>query len=520
MNPLKIVSALQQIEEGKDMMRSSVELFWALFDEDSFEAHRGELRNDATASLARDIRDRGEAITAAEMSVLAVHKPDTFAERLPERLRELTERLTPPYQPDEPDDARSLFAAAHLQASRLALYLIRSAAGQGDRLFGYGGDDVSLLASDLKSLIDRSKVSPDGSVPLPAQPLRAVESLWARTDTALAVRDEDYARALTSFEEAHSLVSTLHDDYMPEEELGDVVFPWELSEDPWLPDWLSESDLRAQVIADWFESLKARRGTREWKAVAIACDKLSLLTDVLSRDSGEVVDGEERGWEWQAYWRRAAGWAEARLTPNDLLDLLQIKEYDAAEERLRAYFFDKPQWRSLSERAKEALISADKAWVSANSQRPIRGIRSIPNELRKAAEDTLDRYLWDPLTKWADAEEQSKLDFRELKKARERRAKLGRDPGLANYASILSDKGVVKYLQDHFAKGDADFIKSKVKKHLGVLKAARDPEEHGKGAPVRLSDLRDLYAEFMGLGRHKRAILPELVRILTQPPPK
>ena len=53
-----------------------------------------------------------------------------------------------------------------------------------------------------------------------------------------------------------------------------------------------------------------------------------------------------------------------------------------------------------------------------------------------------------------------------------------------------------------------------------MLKDLRNPEEHGKGAPVHLSEIRDLYAKFMGLGRDQPAVLPELIRILTQPPPK
>ena len=226
MNPIAIAVALDHLEEDKDRMRSSVELFWALFAEDSFEAHRGEVRNNKIQGLLQEIERRGDAITTAEMSVLAVHDPTAFAERLPERLREVTKRLTPCRQRDEPGDPEALFVAVHLWASRLAFYLIQSAAGQDDRLFGYGGDDVSLLAWDLRSLIGRFKASPGRSVPSLAQPLRAVESFWARTDTALAAQGADYARALASFEESHSLVSTLHDDYMPEDELEDVVFLW------------------------------------------------------------------------------------------------------------------------------------------------------------------------------------------------------------------------------------------------------------------------------------------------------
>ena len=545
-----IATALGLIEDRDNLMENSVRLFWALFEEDppedpskadSSKVHRGKSPTDAEERLLQEIRE--EVGTNAYLGVLAIWYPDAFAEDLPERLEEVTKRLTPRYQPDEPDDAEALFVAAHLQASRLASYLMQSAAGRDDRLFGYG-EDAGLLASELRSLIERFKhtVSPGKSVLFPVVPsLWAIESLWARVDAALAEREGEYARALTSLEQAQGLVSALNfaralDIPQPHEELDDVIlwFPWEDSEDPWTPIWLSESELPAQTVVDWFEALKSRRGEQGWAALGITCDKLSLLTDVLTRDGEEVVDGEGKKVTWNDYWQRASGWAEAQLTPDQLRDFLEAREDYAAGARLRAYFFTDDQWNALPDRAKESLISADRAWVSANSQRPVRGIRSIPNELRKATEHILQHYLWDPVVRWADKKEQGNLDFRELRKVRDRLAKLGHDPGLVDYVGvssntkettagrrtgILSDGGVVKYLQDHFGK-DADFIKNKVKKRLRMLKGLRDPEEHGKGAPVHLSEIRDLYAEFMGIGRNRLAILPELVRILTQPPPK
>ena len=187
----------------------------------------------------QEIREEGG--TNAYLGVLAIWYPDAFAEDLPERLEEVTKRLTPRYQPDELDDARSLFVAAHLQASRLALYLILSAEAQDNRLLGYG-EDTGLLASELRSLIEgfKNTASPGKSVLFPVAPtLWAVESLWARVDAVLAEREGDYARALTSLEQAQSLVSALNfardlDIPTPNEELDDVTlwFPWERAEDP------------------------------------------------------------------------------------------------------------------------------------------------------------------------------------------------------------------------------------------------------------------------------------------------
>ena len=73
MNPIAIAAALYDLEDGADLRRSSVELFWALFRDDLTEAEREELPFDPEAAVGD----------------------------LDERLQELTERLTPPSQPDE-----------------------------------------------------------------------------------------------------------------------------------------------------------------------------------------------------------------------------------------------------------------------------------------------------------------------------------------------------------------------------------------------------------------------------------
>ena len=529
MNPLKIVSALQHIEEGKDMMRSSVELFWALFDEDSFEAHRGELGNDAIVRLLQDIRGRGDAITTAEMSVLAVHDPAAFAERLPQRLRELTERPAPSYVPDEPGEPEALFVAAHLWASRLAFYLIQSAAGRDDRLFGYG-EDAGLLASELEGPIAQLKAQRKESPRRMSlqfekheQPFAlarwGIETLLAHVNSHLAAERGEYARALEHLE--HSLTLAFIIDVMrrqwESEELDDFPFPWDFSDDDWMPPWLSGYELPAQAAVGWFETLKGGPDIHkhDWSTLARIC---SGLSEGFERDM-EVIDGEGFSWEWYNYWQRADSWAEARLTPDQLRDLREEQEDKRAEDRLRAYFFDETQWNVLPERARDELILADKAWMSANRVRPSLG-RSIPNSLRKATEHILEQNLWDPLVKWADAPEQVNLDFRELRRVRKRLAQLGHEPALADYMKVFSDSGVVKYLHDHFEKKDADFIKNKVKKRLRELKAARNPEEHGMGAPVNLGELRDIYGHFLGIGPKRPGILPELVRLLLLPSPK
>ncbi len=515
----EIAAALGLIEDDGNLMENSVRLFWALFKKDSKPIKLG----DDILRQFQSIRDRGEA-TPAEMSILAVHDPE-FTERLPERLEEVTKRFTSRYEPDDPE---ALFVAAHLQASRLALYLMQSAAGRDDRLFGYGGDDVSSFAKELKTLIERFESAPKQS-PIKSQSalfsvglsLWAIESLWERVDAELAAWDGEYARALTGLEQAQRLVSVLNyartsDIPPPNEELDDVTlsFPWlSASEYPWIPMWLSESELPAQTVVDWFEALKDGPDIhkQDWEAVATACDELSRLSDVPSRDSGNVVDREGRSWEWRAYWQRASGWAEAQLTPSDLLDHLEKQEDKWAEERLRAYFFDEAQWDALSKDAQAALISADRAWMHSRHKTLL-----VLDQLQVATEDVLYHNLWNPLLRWRDTGPRQGTS--ELDKAR-KDLRQDSKPGLRRYVKILgSDGGVADYLCERFAASDAQFVTHEAKSCFEVLLDARNKARHST-KPPSLNELRSIYAEFMGLWRDRLAVLPELVRILNQPQP-
>ena len=87
---------------------------------------------------------------------------------------------------------------------------------------------------------------------------------------------------------------------------------------------------------------------------------------------------------------------------------------------------------------------------------------------------------------------------------------------LRTYERILNSDGGIEHLRERFVKGsDACFVKD-AREHFERLRKARNSERHTTKS-LSASNLRDIYAEFMGLGRDRRAILPELVRILSQP---
>ena len=434
------------------MMRSSVEMFWALFAKDSLEDVRGKLRNDAIESL--DIRDQDE------MSILSIFDPAAFAERLPQRLRELTERLTSPYQPDEPDDAEALFIAAHLQASRLAFYLIQSAAGRDDWLFGYG-EDAGLYTQPLEELIARlrrsmpRRGSPHEFPEVFQMSIWTIESFAERVEAELAGRGAQYPEAL------ERLADSLTDAAF----VGEFNDAWEESENPeelvdlaracpwrtfcravdsgtwfaWTLPWLSEPELRR--AAQWFEELKAQPAEHNWFRLARTFD--ALAEGFVGRADTGPEGVEIDDWDWDVYWLQAKSWAENELTP---------------EERLHKSFTG-DQWGALCEDARNALISAERIWISSRNR------SEVLDHLQVATEIILHSYFCEP----------------------------GKE----------SDAHFVRDAREHFKR----------------LRKARNLERHTANSPLP-SELRDIYGRFLGIGPKRPGILPELVRILTQPPPK
>ena len=496
MNPLAIAAALHGLEDDNDLLRSSVELFWALFRDDLTEEEREKLSFDPEAAVGD----------------------------LDELLRELTE-LTPLYVIDEPGDPETLFVAAHLQASRLALYLMQSAAGRDDRLFGYG-EDGGLYAQPLERLIARLRRSMPRRGSLHEFPevfqmsVSTIESLAERVGAELAAQRGEYAEALARL--VNSLTCAAF--------VGEINEAWEHSENPeelvdlaqacpwrtfsrmvdsgtwfaWTLPWLSGPELPTQQAAQWFEALKAQPSKHDWSKLAATFN--DLANEALGTEGLEDVEVD--GWGWDFYWFRAGSWAENQLTADQLRARNEAVEDQRAEERLRAYFFDEAQWEALSEHAKEALISADRAWVSSENK------AQILDQLQMVTEDILYYHLWRPLLKWADGRPDQ---FHRLKDTRDKLAPEDK-PKLSRYETILkSDREVESYLRERLVEGDAGYVKNRVRKHFRKLRSTRNSYRHTTRS---LGELRSIYAEFMGLGRDRLAVLPELVRILTQPPPK
>lgn len=222
------------------------------------------------------------------------------------------------------------------------------------------------------------------------------------------------------------------------------------------------------------------------------------------------MSDEEAIFKEMEYWHKVAGWAEERLTPDQLRELIEQREDKAAALRLRTYFFPDDLWKQLPERAQQALVSADRLTVTGTSLS--RG-EAVFNELRIATEEVLNRYLWQPVSEWA-MEQPSPIrgTANILKQARDG------EPSLDDLVQLLWSDGVKDYLRSIGVDDEGVRFLTKEKRmtdHLQRLQRSRNKAEHELDSAGNANP-RDLYAESLGIGR--KGVLPEILRLLNRHP--
>lgn len=186
------------------------------------------------------------------------------------------------------------------------------------------------------------------------------------------------------------------------------------------------------------------------------------------------------------------------------------REDEAAVSRLRAYFFTDGLWDELSERAQRALVTADRALVSATHSRHA----LIVNELRIAVEETLHDSLWKPLSEWAATQRPPDTGLRAVLDKPEQQH---RAPGLDDYIQLLWHRGPKAYLEQLGMPDDNVQLLTNPKRatrDLRELQRVRNRAEHEPRAAIGAAEARSLYAKFLGIGR--KGVLPELVRVLNE----
>ena len=257
-----------------------------------------------------------------------------------------------------------------------------------------------------------------------------------------------------------------------------------------------------QQIVDCFEGLKRQDKSGDWRLVARQCSRLAQTIDEDLSESS-VFDGNRQEIDWYGYWRRAQGWAEEHLGPQEYRDLRKADEEEASKDRLEGYFFGK-SWRDVPQKAQERLVNVDRAWLDKSLGRDF---GAVLNDLQVAAEVMCHFFIWEPLLK-------SKGDQRLLKilaKDRELRDE-SRFPTISNYAWVCKEQGFRKFIQDKGASCEEKrFLHQDLPDALRNLSGFRNPAQHNPEKRMRREEVEPLIQLFLGMGRP--GVLRDLVEV-------
>ncbi len=329
-----------------------------------------------------------------------------------------------------------------------------------------------------------------------AYTLPRIRSLSEYLTAALAYQRGDYVDALLSKAKSIYFICKPDLDILERDGYG-AFTALSSSEISWVAaPWLGSGRVGSGI--EHIEHMPSQ--TVRWVDVSKACDLFSILYANYD-DLGIFIDRD-------AFWSERKGWAESQLTPDQLRDYLQSSEDEAAIQRLQTYFFPDGLWERLPERARTALVTADRARVSSTLGRRA----GILNEIRIATEEVLHRCLWLPLSKWAVGQRPLHPGVKEILGKPEQ---LRRSPSIDDYVQLLWHSEAKAYLQNlGLSEDDVRFLtrENRTTKHLQTLQRARNTAEHEPGSAISPSEVRDLYAESLGIGR--KGILPELLRLL------
>ena len=251
-----------------------------------------------------------------------------------------------------------------------------------------------------------------------------------------------------------------------------------------------------------FESIKASsQSDVDWAQVAADCHALAT-TEFVTWDEDEAWEDYGIELNWNEYWQRARGWAEAQLSPSEYRKMREADERDAAENRLKNYFFG-GAWTALPWDAQERLISADVNWNSPQ----LMARQAILNDLLRAAEAMCYEFIWISLEESGEFS----LEFLRQKAgiAEDQRSSA---PSARGYTLMCGKRFFRDYLQrNKVADEDIEFITQRLPSQIRMLNTYRNQAEHEPRNTTQRNVIDDRYKTFLGIG--KQGMLPELARI-------
>ena len=305
----------------------------------------------------------------------------------------------------------------------------------------------------------------------------AVAALVLVERSRLERADGDYGTALHSFASADLLFHLAN---------GSVQMPSQMEER------LQQPVMPRSEVSNLFEAIQSNRLiVQNWQQV--------------TRDCTEILEGWEIGddadvAEWIAFWREARSWASAQLSPNEYQKMRKRDEMEAAERRLKNYFFE-DDWALLPTRAQGALKLADQIWNSRELGRR----ESIVNELRVASEEFCYRFIWQPMSE----SKESSLHFLKFEaNATDRHS----TPSSRDFVRLCRQPFFRDHLRRHnLAANDIQFLREELPNLIKQLLDYRNPAEHEIEGTTTEDVIADCFRTFLGIG--KDGVLPRLARI-------
>ena len=271
---------------------------------------------------------------------------------------------------------------------------------------------------------------------------------------------------------------------------------------------LFEFMVPAQKAVDAFDEIYEENSENtDWKLLASYCDSLRRIIDDYtmydeSIDTSFAPNAAYNPWD---FWDLAHGLASQRLSRDALVDTLKAMQDKEPETRLRLYFFPNT-WNSLPDKARGALISADKEYENARGRR-----QGVFEDLWLATREILVQELLKPYNAFC----MGQRDQRELKSFAVLAPIPSEDEDLYDTVQALYYAPLFEeYLRQTFNDADRDFVKG-LEKSFGKLNGLRNDAVHANRPAYKRNrferDIRETYAEFLGIGRN--GILPRLMRL-------
>lgn len=506
--PHKVLARLLRIEEkGDSRLLDASEVFWLFclhsISPEGFPIEMAQLKESYLVL-------KGE-FTPPEIHTIMLQgfdNPEIAAQAVIDKLDMLTEKSRVIYVPDAIDqDSIGLYIYAHLEASRLTRML---------KFKSYTEKTREMLDDALNAYV-RCTNSFDGYVNAPwsdeySVSLEAVGSFLYTTKFHICKSDGTYEDAMIALAHAIALGQSAFLLYSicktrPYRELLSLS---EISDFRYSTPWMS--NLEAQTVVNCFEGLQFRGEVKNPKTLADICDLLAYVSSYswpVEEGACEVKGKDGELWNLDDYWKHASGWVDAQLNQSEFIEIINKREEQAAEQRLKQYFFGEELWNVLPERAKRSLISADRDWFSGISIRT----EAILNDLVIATEEILFIGLWKRLEERVKSNRGKTPDQKEFLIFKEKlTAKRG-----PSHLRILVDVCKRSITEEYLifngvVSEERIWFSKKLPGRVHELHNQRNRAEHQSGVNWTRSELEGYYNEFMGIG--KRGILPRLCKIL------